>query len=184
MERKAKILGISGSLRARSSNTELLKAAATIASDIADINLWSGLDTLPHYNPDHDAEGAELPESVNSLRAEIKAADALLISTPEYAHGLPGSLKNALDWLVSGPEMVGKPIGVLNASSRSVHAQAQLQEILRTMSVNLVTRSVALVPMDGRRLDASGVADQEDLAAIVRNAVSALAATVGQSIRI
>ena len=129
-----RILAISGSLRARSSNTELLRAAALVAPAGWTFDLYDGLGALPHFNPDLDTEGSTPPEPVRDLRARIAAADALLICSPEYAHGVPGSLKNALDWMVSDAAMIGKPIGLLNASARSTFAHPQLAETLRTMS--------------------------------------------------
>jgi chromate reductase len=169
-----RILAISGSLRARASNTELLQAAGIVAAPVAVVELYDGMGALPHFNPDLDLEGAILPIEVQRLRAAIAAADALLISSPEYAHGVPGSLKNALDWLVSGPEMVGKPIGLLNASSRSVHAHASLEETLRTMSTVIVPGAVGIVPSDGRRLNAAEIAADQTLANILRDAIDAL----------
>jgi chromate reductase len=174
--KRPRILAISGSLRARSSNTELLRAVSSVADPFADVVVFQGIGDLPHFNPDLDEQGAELPDSVKKFRAAIGAADAVLISSPEYAHGIPGSLKNALDWLVSGPEMPGKSVGLLNASARSVHAHAALQETLRTMSTNLVPEAVAVVPLDGRRLDAASIAADSSLAEIIRNAVEALLA--------
>ena len=171
-----RILAISGSLRARSSNTELLKAAALLAGPNAAVDQYDGLGSLPHFNPDLDLEGAVLPAEVQRLRTAIATADALLISSPEYAHGVPGSLKNALDWLVSGPEMVGKPLGLLNASSRSTHAHAQLEETLRTMSTAVVPGAVGIVPLDGRRLDAAAIAEDRELAAVIRQTLDALVA--------
>ena len=168
------ILAISGSLRARSSNTELLRAAALLAPPSLNVTFYDGIGELPHFNPDLDAEAAVLPPSVQLMRAAIAEADALLISSPEYAHGVPGSLKNALDWLVSGPEMPDKPVGLLNASARSVHAHASLAETLRTMSTALVPEAVVVVPLDGRRLDASGIAAEPDLARLIRLALDAL----------
>src|SRR4029450_8065808 len=95
-----RILAVSGSLRARSSNTAALAAASRVAPDGVLVQLYDGLATLPHFNPDHDEEGAEPPAPVAGLRTLIAGADGVLLSTPEYAHGLPGVLKNALDWLV------------------------------------------------------------------------------------
>src|SRR5947207_15822100 len=118
------ILGISGSLRARSSNTELLRAAALLVPAPARVMLFEDLGGLPHFNPDLDGEGAVLPAPVVAFRRQVAAADALIISSPEYAHGVPGALKNALDWLVSGPEMPTKPIGLLTASAPSSHGPA------------------------------------------------------------
>lgn len=171
-----RILAISGSLRSRSSNTEVLRAARLLAPSTVVVDVYDGLASLPHFNPDLDSEGAVLPVDVQQLRAAIAAADALLISSPEYAHGVPGSLKNALDWLVSGPEMVAKPIGLLNASSRSVHAHASLEETLRTMSTEIAPGAVVVVPLDGRRLAAMEIASDLDLARVIRDALDALVA--------
>jgi chromate reductase len=173
---RLQVLAISGSLRERSSNTELLRAARIITAEIADVTVWQGLDQLPHFNPDLDQGGAELPDAVRAFRAELERAGALVISSPEYAHGVPGSLKNALDWLVGGSEMPGKPVGLLTASARSVFAHAQLAETLRTMSARVVEDAVVVVPLDGRRLDADQIAHDKVLSAIIQNAIEALAA--------
>jgi NAD(P)H-dependent FMN reductase len=171
-----KILTISGSLRARSSNTELLRAAALVADPSWTFDHYDGLAALPHFNPDLDFEGATPPEAVRDLRARIAAAEVLLISSPEYAHGVPGALKNALDWMVSDAAMIGKPIALLNASARSTFAHPQLAETLRTMSTALIAEASVTVPLDGRKLDAAGIAADPALAARVRGALDALAA--------
>ena len=80
------------------------------------------------------------PPAVQDLRSKVVNADAIVICSPEYAHGVPGSLKNALDWLVSVPDVLAKPTALVNAS-RSIHAQASLAETLRTMSMHLVADS-------------------------------------------
>jgi NAD(P)H-dependent FMN reductase len=112
---------------------------------------------------------------VRDLRGRIAAADALLISSPEYAHGVPGALKNALDWMVSDAAMIGKPIALLNGSARSTFAHPQLAETLRTMSTALIAEASVTVPLDGRRLDAAGIAADPGLAALVRRALGNLA---------
>jgi len=173
-----KILTISGSLRARSSNTELLRALQLVADPSWVFDHYDGLASLPPFNPDLDFEGATPPEPVRDLRARIAAADALLISSPEYAHGVPGSLKNALDWLVSDAAMIGKPIALLNASQRSTFAHPQLAETLRTMSTALVAEASIVVPLDGRRLDAAGIVADPVLASLLRGALDALAAVI------
>jgi len=176
---KFRILAVSGSLRARSSNTELLRAAGIIGADIAILTIYDGIAALPHFNPDLDGEGAVLPAAVTAFRTELARADALLISSPEYAHGVPGSLKNALDWLVSGPEMPGKPVGLLNASARSLFAHAQLAETLRTMSARVSSDTVALIPLDARRLTATEIAEDPELSSLIRRAIEALAKVAG-----
>ncbi len=126
-----KIIAICGSLRAQSSNLALLRAA-TIA---ADVQIYDGLANLPHFNPDDDVEGATPPPAVVALRAMLADADGILISSPEYAHGVPGSLKNALDWLVSDGALVGKPVALINASPvGGEFARDSLVETLRTMN--------------------------------------------------
>jgi chromate reductase, NAD(P)H dehydrogenase (quinone) len=169
------LLAISGSLRARSSNTEVLRAAALVAPPGVRVELFAGLASIPHFNPDLDTEGAVLPPSVSDLRARIASARGVLICSPEYAHGVPGVLKNALDWLVSGPEMVSKPVGLINASPRSTHAQASLSETLRTMSATLVAGASVELALGGRGLDAAAIAADADLARALRSAVYALA---------
>ncbi len=165
-------LAISGSLRHVSSNTELLRAVALLAPAGLRITQFDGLGTLPHFNPDLDTDPP--PPVVRVLRESIAAADGLLISSPEYAHGVPGVLKNALDWLVSGVEILGKPIGLLNASPRAVHAEASLVEILRTMAAEVVPGARVSVPLLGRNLDAAGIAADPELALVVRGALTAL----------
>ena len=169
------ILTISGSLRARSSNTELLRAAQLVADPSWGFDHYDRLASLPPFNPDLDLEGSTPVDPVRDLRARIAAADALLISSPEYAHGVPGALKNALDWMVSDAAMIGKPIALLNASARSTFAHPQLAETLRTMSTALVDAASIVVPLDGRRLDAAGIAADPALAALLRTALDALA---------
>jgi NAD(P)H-dependent FMN reductase len=168
------LLGLSGSLRNRSTNTEALLAAVAIAPSGVRVALYEGLGELPFFNPDLDEEGATPPASVANFRAAIGATDGLLICSPEYAHGVPGVLKNALDWLVSSPAIVYKPITLLNASSRAVHAIASLAETLRTMSAILVPEGSVVLPLDGRRLDADAIASDDVLAKIIRSALDAL----------
>jgi NAD(P)H-dependent FMN reductase len=109
-----RILAIRGSLRASSSNRSALEAAAMLAPAGMAMAVYEGLAHLPHFNADLDT--AEPPDAVLTLRREIGLADGLVISSPEYAHGVPGSLKNALDWLVASFEFPGKPVMLINAS--------------------------------------------------------------------
>jgi chromate reductase, NAD(P)H dehydrogenase (quinone) len=140
------ILAISGSLRRVSSNTALLQAAISLSPKTVEMKLYDGLGDLP----------------VTDLRAQVKWSDGLVISTPEYAHGVPGVLKNALDWLVSGEEFIGKPIALFNASPRAIHAQASLTEIVKTMTGRIVPEAAITVSLLGKKMDVAGIlADQE-----------------------
>jgi chromate reductase, NAD(P)H dehydrogenase (quinone) len=173
-----RFLALTGSLRARSINKELLKAAALLANRDDAVEFSDHLGRLPHFNPDLDAEGNSPPTVVADLRAVIQASDALLISCPEYAHGVAGSFKNLLDWLVSGPEMVGKPVCVLSASTSAQFGPAALVETLRTISATVVTDAAITVPVNGRRMTAVEIAAEETLAAVVREALRHIAAAV------
>ena len=173
MSSPIRILAISGSLRAASSNRSVVEAARLLAPPGVGVTIYGGLGELPHFNP--DVEMGELPPAVVELRAAVGSADALLISSPEYAHGVPGSMKNALDWLVGGPEFVGKPVALVNASPRSVHAQAQLAETVTTMSGVLVHAACVALPLLGRALDAAGIAADAELSATLAGALAALA---------
>src|SRR3974390_3291675 len=105
-----RILAISGSLRAKSSTPAGRTAAARLAPAGMDIVLYSGLATLPHFNADLDTDAP--PEPVRALRGEIGSCAGLLISSPEYARGVAGTIKNALDWLVSSLEFPNKPVAL------------------------------------------------------------------------
>lgn len=172
-----RILAISGSLRKISSNTALLQAAIALSPANIEIKLYSGLGDLPHFNP--DLEPTE-PPSVADLRAQLKWSDGLVISSPEYAHGVPGVLKNALDWLVSGEEFVDKPIALFNASPRAIHAQASLTEIVTTMAGRIVPEASTTVSLLGKNLDATGIVADPEIAGELQAAMTSFANAIEQ----
>ena len=126
------ILAISGSLRAASTNSALVAALARNAPSGCRVTLYDGLGRLPIFNPDD--EGERTPREAAALIDAVTGADGIIVSCPEYAHGVPGGLKNALDWLVSRDAAVAKPAMLAHASPRSLFARAALAEIMRTMS--------------------------------------------------
>jgi chromate reductase, NAD(P)H dehydrogenase (quinone) len=152
MDQSLHFLAISGSLRAASSNTAVLQAMSQLAPSGVNITMYNQLADLPYFNPDLDREGDTPPPIVGELRAQIGRADGLLISSPEYAHGVPGVLKNALDWLVSSHEFPGKPVALINISPRSTFVHTSLTEILTTMSAAVVTDDALTVPLLRRGL--------------------------------
>ncbi len=171
-EASVRILAISGSLRATSINTALLSAAIALCPDSVEMSLYEGLNDLPHFNP--DLEEANLP-SVVDFCAQLQGADAILICSPEYAHGVPGVLKNALDWVVGSGEFIKKTVALLNASPRATHAQASLIETLTTMDAYVVTEACITLPVMGRGLDASGIVADPDIAFALKTAITTLA---------
>ena len=174
------VLAISGSLREASTNSVVVRAAALLAPPHLRVIVYAGLASLPPFNPDDD--GDTLPPVVADLRRQIAAAGAVLICSPEYAHGVPGVLKNALDWLVGGIEITDKPVALVNASSRATIAQAQLAETLRTMGARVSDRASITLPLTGRKLDEFALASDQALASMLREALAALASQANPAV--
>jgi len=152
-----------------SSNTALLRVAAQVAPDGVNVTLYDGIGTLPHFNPDDDVDTP--PPTVLALRAAIGAADGLLFCSPEYAHGVPGSLKNALDWLVSSVEFPFKPVALINASPLATHAQASLVDTLGMMNARIVHEACATIPVARGEVSLTGEIASEEIRAAVRRAL-------------
>lgn len=169
------ILGISGSLRAASINNTLLAAAALCCPPVVTFSLYEGVGALPAFNPDLD-DPARIPPAAAAWRRQVAGAAGLVISSPEYAHGIPGSLKNALDWLVGDSDFAGTPVALWNASPGSLHAPAQLREVLMTMSATLVDAACLTLPLKGVKLDAAGIAAHPDFGPALSGALAVLAA--------
>jgi chromate reductase len=160
MAQQRSILAVSGSLRTNSSNTNILLGLANEVPYNIRYSIYDGLDGLPHFNPALD--GNEAPQQVLAWRRQIAAADAVIICTPEYAFGVPGSLKNALDWTVSSGEFVGKPVALITASSVGEHAHAALLLTLGAISANVINGATLLIPFIRSKMDASGnITDHE-----------------------
>jgi NAD(P)H-dependent FMN reductase len=168
-----KFLAISGSLRARSSNGTLLRALPLVAPPGVGFTFAESLDSLPFFNP--DLEEAGLPPPVARWRGEIRDHAALVICSPEYAHGVPGVLKNALDWLVGGTEISDKPVAVIQTSLPSTTAHASLVETLRVMGAIVVPEASVGVVLRGLKLDEQGIASDPALSALLRSAMAAVA---------
>ena len=164
-----KVLAIPGSLRLASINAACCRALALLAPGQVRVSGHPG--QLPLFNPDLEAAP---PASVQGWREAVQAADVLLIASPEYAHGISGVMKNALDWLVSFEGFVDKPVALVNTSPRAHHAYESLQEVLRTMNARLLRQaSLSLPLLGGCATEAAMLAD-----AAVRAAMLALLRTL------
>ncbi|HET7698096.1 MAG TPA: NAD(P)H-dependent oxidoreductase [Vicinamibacterales bacterium] len=166
-----RVLAVSGSLRSGSSNAALVDAAARLAPPRVAVSVYSGLGDIPPFNP--DLEGRPV-RSVRRFRAALESSDAVLISSPEYAHGVSGVLKNALDWVVGSGELIDKPVALVNASARATLAHASLKETLTTMSARVVEDASIVVPLDGRSWDAVSIAGDARLSRLLADALGAL----------
>lgn len=173
---RIRIVAISGSLRQASTNTALVEAAAQLAVAAARVTIYRGLAQLPPFNP--DLESGTVPDPVLAFRAVLAACDAVIISSPEYAHGVPGVLKNALDWIVGSGELMGKPVAVVNASPHATRAWASLSDTLTVMSARVIFPASIVVPVQGRAGDADAIVRDPELASLLRSAIATLAASV------
>lgn len=164
-------LGLCGSLRAASINAALLRAAVRLSLPTVTVELFDHLGRLPLFNPDLEIEP---PAPVLQLRQAVAQADALLIASPEYAHGVTGTIKNALDWLVSFEPFVHKPVAVWNASPRAHHADDALRETLKTMSADIIEPASVSLSLLGAHLDEQGMLDSPAVSSAIRQALGLL----------
>lgn len=165
------VLAIAGSLRSASINAAFCRAAARLAPTDLKIRVFTGLAALPHFNP--DLEGAP-PSTVLEFRAEVARSDALILASPEYAHGVSGVMKNALDWLVSFDGFVCKPVAIFNTSPRAHHAYDALLETLRTMSATIVTDASVTLPLLGAVITEDAIVRSSAVSSQIQAALASL----------
>ena len=158
-----KVLAISGSTRKGSRNTGVLFAFASLAPKEVQVEVYDQLDLLPHFSPEKDGENS--PQSVIEWRAKIQAADALIICTPEYAFGVPGVLKNSLDWIVSTGEINHKPTAAISASPLYGGGDKALASLLLTLGaldVVIIPETTLSIPAVNQKINPDGeILDEE-----------------------
>jgi chromate reductase len=176
-----RFLLISGSTRAASTNTAVLRTAAQLVLPDTDVVLYPDLAALPAFNPDDDVE--PLPGPVAALRAELARCDAVLFSTPEYAGALPGSFKNLLDWTVGGSQMPGLPVGWINVASIAAPtggagAHTELATVLGYVGAAVVADACVRAPMSRAAVTAAGLVDDAEVRRQLGAALAALRTAV------
>jgi chromate reductase len=161
-----RILAISGSLKAGSVNTAILQEMSAFAGSSVHYQLYEGLGELPPFNPDHETGNS----AVKEFKERLREADGLLISTPEYAFGVPGVLKNALDWTVHSGELNDKPVAVISASPLPTggdKAMASLRLTLSALGTKTEPGMVLSIPAILKRTNANKqVTDEGTLASL------------------
>jgi len=178
-----RVLGISGSLRADSFNSGLLRAAADVLPPGAELEVFDGLKAIPPYDADDDLGPG--PEPVRALREAISEADALLIATPEYNRGVPGGLKNAVDWASRPPlgsPLAGKPVALMGASTGrggTALAQQQLRQALEFPRAVVLDEPQVLVPEAYLHFDDHGNLVDESIRAEVAELLDTLVHVAG-----
>lgn len=168
-----KILAISGSTKTSSTNGLYISAISQLLGKNFEVCIFPTIADVPHFNPDLDL--ADPPKIVNDLRKTIQEADGIIISTPEYAMGLPGSLKNLLDWTVSSASFSGKPVFALVASTQGEKAYQSVIDILTVLEANISSK---LIPFAKAKINPDAeIIDQETLTGL-KSTVKAFVAAV------
>lgn len=173
-----RLLLVSGSVRDGSTNAAVLATVAAVSPAGVDAVTYGGLTAIPHFNPDDDVD--PLPPSVADLRAQLAAADAVVVSTPEYAGALPGSFKNLLDWTVGDSESDQKPVAWINASATggAAGAHAELRTVVGYTGWTVVDEACVAIPVS--RADVGdGEITTPELRERVRAMVATLVAAIG-----
>lgn len=176
MERNMNILAISGSLRKQSANTMLMQAMIELAPATLNFQVYDQLNDLPHFNPDFDVDDG--PVSVQHFRTQLKQADGVLICTPEYGNGIPGVLKNALDWIVSSGEWVNKPTVVIAASPSPLGGNQAHTSILLTLNMinaHILDDASFTIPYITMKINKQGAITDPDTKKALQNSLLRLA---------
>ncbi|CTQ52974.1 FMN-dependent NADPH-azoreductase [Roseibium album] len=164
------ILTICGSLRTRSSNLALLEAVEQLAPVGIKISNYRDIAELPHFNPDLDLKD-ELPIQARNLRNQVAEADGLLFAVPEYMHALPGSFKNALDWMVGCQKFPGKPVALAHVNTRHSFAPAQLEEVLKTMAAEIIQEAGFNLGYTTNQIDKEMICCNDEHVATIKRAL-------------
>lgn len=168
---KKKILAISGSTRKSSSNEAILKAIAHLYHDRLEVDIYNGIDKLPHFNPD---QADDPPAPVKDLQQQLKLADGVIICTPEYVFSLPGSLKNAIEWQVATTIFSQKPVGFIVASASGEKAFESLELILTTIEAKIPADAKLLIKGARGKIRENGEITDEHTMNSIRTLVDSL----------
>lgn len=174
MDSTLQLLALSGSLRQKSYNSAALKALKVLAPESVEV-IIGDISGLPLFNQDLESEHIA---AVGQLKLALAQTSGLIIASPEYAHGISGPMKNALDWLVSGVEFPSTPIMLINTSPRASHAMLSLREVLHTMSGNIIEDASLSIPLLGSELDQAGILCDSEMIVNMKKALGSFIAAI------
>lgn len=177
-----RLIAIPGSIREGSYNAALLLAMSKQANEKTEIMLYRQLKDIPIFNP--DTMDKQLPESVTDVMREIRESDGVIISTPEYAHGIPGVIKNLLDWLVASDVLVLKPVVVTSVSTSALggaRAHAPLVQVLTAMNAYVVVEGSLTVPYASNKFDVDRRLTDDFTKTAINNSLLALERIIAKS---
>ena len=172
------ILAISGSTRKYSSNRSILEHLAKSYKAVLKLEIFDGIDKLPHFNPDLD--DGDVPKVVKDFRDKIEAADGLIICTPEYVFSLPGSLKNAIEWNVSTTVFSNKPVAIIVASASGEKAFESLTLVMTTIEAKIAEKSKLLIRGAKGKIDQNGEITDESIADDIKTLVNFFMKPIGR----
>lgn len=170
------ILAISGSLRLGSSNHNILQAIGKMMPSNIDYTIFNGISAIPAFDPGLDND--DPPASVIAFRKQLTEADGIIICTPEYAYGVPGALKNALDWTVSSASFSGKPTALITASTGGENAHEALIKILGAIDADLISQATLLISFIRSKMDNAGNITDETTAGKLKSVFDAFISTI------
>lgn len=166
------IFAISGSLRLGSSNHAILNALGKMMPSNINFIIYNRLSEIPAFDPDLDND--DPPAAVSAFRKQLFQADAIIICTPEYAYGVPGALKNALDWTVSSGSFSGKLTALITASTGGENAHEALIKILGAIDANLIQEATLLISFIRSKMDSEGKITDEETEGRLRSVLNTL----------
>jgi chromate reductase, NAD(P)H dehydrogenase (quinone) len=170
MHTRKKVLAITGSTRKQSVNLNLINAINKLFEEQIQLELFEGIANIPHFNPDLDTDNP--PKEVIHFRSRIRETHGVLICTPEYAMGVPGTLKNAIDWTVSSMEFSGKPVALVTASLSGEKGHASLMETLRIIESMIAPGCDLVIPFVKTKVKDSEITDKETLGQVSQLMIS------------
>ena len=167
---RKKILAISGSTRRNSTNHRLINAISMLSKEIFDVQFYKDLSSLPHFNPDTE----NVPTEIKDFKELLKGCDGVIICTPEYAHGVPGTLKNAIDWTVATSDFSHKPTLLITASTDGKFAHHSLIETLRVIEVENIDELQLLISFASAKINHENKIIDEDLLSVIKKLIADL----------
>jgi NAD(P)H-dependent FMN reductase len=165
------ILAISGSLREGSSNHNVLQLLGKMMPDRINYIIYDGIRNIPAFDPGIDNDNSPAP--VADLREQLTQADGIIICTPEYAFGVPGALKNALDWTVSSGSFSGKPTALITASTGGENAHEAMIKILGAIDAKISPNTTLLIQFVRSKMDSSGIITDPDTSQNLKTLIEA-----------
>jgi NAD(P)H-dependent FMN reductase len=177
---KKKVIAISGSTRQNSINHKLIKAIADLSAASLETTIYDGIANLPQFNPDND--GDTVGKEVADFRQQLSNADGVIICTPEYAHGVPGTLKNAIDWTISSSSFPHKPTMLITASTGGNYGHKALMETLKAIEAKNINNLQMIIPFVKTKISMDNKITDDNTLAEVKRLIAHFIETINEQV--